>query len=640
LSNINILYKKYEDKKWSGGVLGYIVYKRTYARLIEEENRTEEWHETIQRCISAIKKYNFKMSDDELISLYDYIFNLKCSISGRALWQLGTKIVDKFMGDSLLNCWFTKLSTIEDFCFGMQELMLGGGVGISVRKEDVYQLPKIKENIFVNREDVKDADFIVPDKREGWVELLRKTLEAYMNSGKSFTYSLALIRSRGALIKGFGGKSAGPEELHKGIQNICAVLKNRESKRLRSIDVLDIFNIIGQIVVSGNVRRSAILAIGDPDDILFLRAKRWDLGNIPSWRAMSNNSIAADDYDETMPEFWSGYHGNGEPYGLVNIKLAKAVGKLGRKKRDNSIEGFNPCGEIALAHRENCNLTEIFLPKIKSKEELKEIAILLYKYSKNVANMKFIHEETERIVHKNNRLGLSVTGICESTQEQLSWLDEISDYIEEFDKEYSKQNEWNESVRIFTVKPSGTLSILPGITPGIHPAYSEYYIRRVRMAADDDLVELCRNAGLKMEYEMQLDGNINRNTIVIEFPVKSGQDAILAKNVTAVDQLELLKKMQTVWSDNAVSCTVYYKKEEIDDIKNWLKENYKNNVKSVSFLLHSEHGFKQAPYEEITKEQYEDTIKSIDFEKLYKKSTALSELRDTLECETGLCPIK
>jgi len=340
---IDNLYKKYENKNWPGSILGYIVYKRTYARLKENEDITEEWHETIQRCVSAIKKYNFKISDDELVKLYDYIFNLKCCLSGRALWQLGTKIVDKFMGDSLLNCWFTKLSTIEDFCFGMEELMLGGGVGVSVRKEDVYQLPKIKENINIYREDTKDADFIVPDKREGWVELLKKVLEAFMNNGKSFSYSLDLIRSKGALIKGFGGVSSGPEELHIGIQNICSILKNREGKRLRSIDVLDVFNIIGQIVVSGNVRRSAELAIGDPDDILYLRAKRWDMENVPSWRAMSNNSIAADDYDELMPEFWNSYNGNGEPYGLVNLKLARAVGKLGRKKRDNSIDGANPC---------------------------------------------------------------------------------------------------------------------------------------------------------------------------------------------------------------------------------------------------------------------------------------------------------
>ena len=298
------------------------------------------------------------------------------------------------------------------------------------------------------------------------------------------------------------------------------------------------------------------------------------------------------------------------------------------------------CVEIFLANKECCNLTEIFLPRIKLKEELKEIVILLYKFSKNVANMNYLHEETNKIVHKNNRLGIGITGICESTEEQLNWLNEISDYIEEFDKKYSKENNWNESIRLTCLKPSGTLSLLPNTTPGLHSAYSEYYIRRIRMSSNDSLVNLCKDAGLNTEYVTQLDGSLDRNTVIVEFPMKSNKNAILTKDFDAIKQLELLKKMQTIWSDNAVSCTVYYKKEELTNIQLWLKENYKNSIKSVSFLLHREHGFKQAPYEEITKEKYEELISKIDFNKLYKKTVDLSELKDDLECETGACPIK
>ena len=638
--DIHNLKNKYKNEIWKGDILGYIVYKRTYARFIEEENRIEEWHETLQRCISAMKNYKFKMTDEELTKLYDYMFNLKGLVAGRGLWQLGTKTVERFNGDSLLNCWGVLLSSIDDFCFGMEELMLGGGVGISVKREHVHQLSKIKENVEVIRLDEKDADFIVPDKREGWVELLRRTLTAFLVDGKSFTYSLALIRSKGALIKGFGGKSSGPEELHKGIQNITKILKNRETKRLRSIDALDIFNIIGQIVVSGNIRRSAILALGDPDDILFMRAKRWDLGNIPSWRGLSNNTVAADDYSELLDEFWLGYNGNGEPYGLANLKLAKMMGRLGEKRKDPNIEIPNPCAEILLANRECCNLTEIVLPKIKSKEELIELATLLYKYSKNVANMKYIYDETTKIVHKNNRLGISITGICECTEEQLSWLDDTYKYLRDLDVVYSKENGWNESIRISTIKPSGTHSIVTGTLPGVHPGYSEYYIRRVRMSSNDDLVELCKKAGLNVEYSIQIDGTVDRNTVVVDFPVKSKDGAILVKDMTAIDQLELVKKMQTIWSDNSVSVTVYYKKEEIEDIKKWLSKNYKTSVKTVSFLLHSEHGFKQAPYEEITEDQYNKLISKIKFDKIVGKNMQEGSLLETVECENGSCPVK
>lgn len=639
-SNLEITKALYKDKKWIGNPLGYIVYKRTYSRKVEGTDRIENWNETLNRVVDSIKKYGFKMTDDELARLYEYMFNLKGLVAGRALWQLGAKTVEKYGGDSLLNCWGVVISDIEDFCFVMEELMLGGGVGFSVKREHIHQLPKVKENIVVSREDVKDASFIVPDSREGWIELLRKVLTAYLNGGKSFTYSLMLIRSKGAEIKGFGGISSGPEELHEGMQNICKVFKSREGKRLRSIDALDILNIIGQVIISGNVRRSAELAIGDPDDILFLRAKRWDLGNIPSWRAMSNNTVAADDFDELLSEFWDGYSGNGEPYGLFNLKLSKTIGRLGEKRKDNSVEILNPCAEVTLANKENCNLVEMFLPNIKSKEEMLDLAILLYKYAKNVANMDFLYEETNKIVHKNNRLGISVSGIAEATEEQLSWLDDIYKQLREYDKVYSKENGFPESIKISTVKPSGTVSLLAGVTPGIHPAFSQYYIRRVRMASNDSLVDVCKKAGLNVEYQINLDGTVDRETSVVEFPIKAKDNAILAKNVTAIDQLELLKKMQTIWADNAVSITVYYKKEELSDIKKWLKENYKNSVKSVSFLLHSEHGFKQAPYEEISKEEFEKRHKKINFDMLLSKEIELNDLVESVECEGGACPIR
>ena len=615
--------------------MGYVVYKRTYSRLTNE-GRNEEWYETIARCINGAQKIGAEYTKEEAERLFDYIFNLKCNFAGRMLWQLGTNGISYYKANALLNCWFIQINAPEKFAFLFDNLMLGGGVGFSVRREDVHELPKIKEEVKISCVNTKDADFIVPDSREGWVNLLRKVLRSYFLTGKSFTYSTLLVRGYGEPIKGFGGVASGPGILVDGITNMCSVFEERAGKKLRSIDVLDICNIIGSIVVSGNIRRSAQIALGDPDDYLFIRAKRWDLGNsIPNWRSMSNNTIYVDDYSHISNDIWEGYLGNGEPYGLFNIKLSQKMGRLGEPRKDNCT-GVNPCAEITLSDWECCNLSELYLNNITSKEELIDCALLLYKTQKAICAMDFIHEETTKIVHKNMRIGIGCTGICQSL-DKLEWLDETYTTLRKFDKEWSFKHNWNESIKLTTVKPSGTLSLLAGATPGIHPAFSKYYIRRVRMASDDVIVKVCKDLGYHTEFVKNFDDTINRNTIIVEFPCYAGENVLLAKDTSAIQQLELVKKIQTIWSDNAVSITIYYRKEEITEIKRWLKENYKDSLKSVSFLLHSEHGFFQSPYEEITEDKYKETVAKI---KPLHHSIIGSGNLDIDECKGGSCPIK
>jgi ribonucleotide reductase alpha subunit len=550
------------------------------------------------------------------------------------LWQLGTTTVDRFGANSLLNCWGVCIRDIDDFCFIFENLMLGGGVGFSIRKEDVHDLPRVKEGVMVNHEKTNDADYIVPDSREGWVKLLKKTLKSYFYTGESFTYSTILVRSSGEGIKGFGGKASGPAILIEGIEKIGEVIREREGKKLRSLDVLDICNIIGSVVVAGNVRRSAEIAVGDPDDYLFLRAKRWDLGNVPNWRAMSNNTIYADSYDHISDAVWKGYDGGGEPYGFFNLPLAQKFGRLQDKMKDRC-EILNPCAEILLESHECCNLSELYLNNIDSKAELKECAKLLYKTQKAICALPFIHKQTEEVVHRNMRIGVGVTGICQSLN-KIDWLDECYNSLREYDKKWSAKKGYPESIRLTTVKPSGTLSLLSGSTPGVHPAYAEYFIRRVRMSSDDALVDICRSANYTVEYARQFDGTEDRGTVVIEFPCHINGNAILAKDMSAVKQLELVKKLQTKWSDNSVSVTVYYRLEELDEIKEWMKEHYENSLKTVSFLLHNEHGFDQAPYEEITKEEYQKMASKLKPMVGVESGDVLNEL----ECAGGSCPIR
>lgn len=623
------------------GELGYITYKRTYARKLKETaEQTEEFEDTISRVIKACRtQLNVGFTPEEEVRLTEILLSLKGSVAGRFLWQLGSKTVDKLGLASLQNCAVTLVNEpIRPFTWAMDMLMLGSGVGYNIQREYVYELPKVKK-VKIVRQDTKDADFIVSDTREGWVELLERTLRAHFITGKGFTFSTICIRGKGTSIKGFGGVASGPEELCWGIEQISKILNERANKKVRPIDCLDIMNIIGYIVVAGNVRRSAQIAIGDMDDLQFLNAKRWDLGNIPNWRAMSNNSVVCNDINLLPEQFWQGYVGNGEPYGLINLSLARSIGRVGEiQYPDPEVIGFNPCAEQSLADKETCCLAEIFLPNIESENELFEVATYLYRINKHSLALDCHHPETKEIVHKNMRMGIGITGYLQASDEQRSWLKKVYIDLRKYDVSYSKANGFRTSIKLTTVKPSGTLSLLAGVTPGVHPGYSQHYIRRIRIAATSPLVNVCRQHGYEVEFQRNFDGTLDNNTVVVSFPCAFPTGTVLAKDVTALDQLHYVKELQTNWSDNAVSCTVYYRKEELSEIKKWLAENYNESVKTVSFLLHNEHGFTQAPLEEISKEVY-DELKART-KPIVSCEVKETDIQDSFECVGGVCPIK
>jgi len=505
------------------GEIGYITFKRTYARRLKEDDpnsKTEEFWQVVQRELDASdKQLKVGFTEEEKKRYAEMRLNLKFSTAGRFMWQLGTKTVDKLGLPSLQNCAFVTVNNpIRPFTWAFEMLMLGSGVGYNIQKHNVYQLPKVKGKVKIERKDVKDADFIVPDTREGWVKLLGKVLKAHFYSGEGFTYSTMMIRSKGATIKGFGGTASGPEDLCWGIAEINKILNGRANKKLRPIDCLDIMNIIGMVVVAGNVRRSAQISIGDYDDIEYLKAKRWDLGSIPNWRAMSNNSIVApENTDDLLPEFWETYN-QGEPYGLINLELSKTVGRTGETQY-------------------HCSL-----------------------------------KETENIVHKNMRMGIGMTGILQATEEQRSWLKDAYVWLREYDKEYSAKHKFPASIKLTTVKPSGTLSLLAGVTPGVHPnPAGPYYIRRVRISSQSPLVDVCRQHGYHIEYQRKFDGSEDKSTMVISFPCKLPETTPVAADYDWKTQMDMVRRMQAEWSDNSVSCTVYYKKEDIEDIKKYLK---------------------------------------------------------------------
>lgn len=639
----------YQTPPWGFNGLGYVVYKRTYARPIFKEGtdeviRTEEWHETVQRVVNGAQSIGARLTEREAHRLYDLIFNLKVSLAGRMLWQLGTPNNKRLGGDSLVNCWFVDISEPSDFSWAVERLMLGGGVGFSCNHPERLGVVR---SAYVEHEDRNDADFIVPDTREGWGNLIRKVFECYLGGDddpRKMMYATHLVRPAGLPIKTFGGTSSGPEILIEGVEKISKILDGAVGRHLTSVEVLDCMNVIGSIVVAGNVRRSAEIAIGDLNDEDYLMAKRWDLGNIPKERAMSNNTLfVTPEQMQDMPDLvWEGYRGNGEPYGFFNLEAARKYGRMGEERPDPSIVGVNPCAEIPLGHRESCNLSEIFLPMIESKSELINAASLLYKVQKAIAAMSYLDPTSDKITSENMRLGTGVTGVAQAL-DKVEWLGSAYDELRRLDNVWSRMNGWPTSVRLTTIKPSGTLSLLPGVTPGVHPGFSQYFVKRMRMSSHDILVDYCRDKGFHVEPVRNFDGSEDPRTVVVEFPCSFPDGTLLAEHMTAIQQMDLVRKLQRVWADNSISVTVYYRKEELDEIREYLKQHW-HEMKSVSFLLHSEHGFDQAPMGELSLAEYQEMLsKTSPLGEKLSGSTIMSDDEMALlgeSCDTGACPLR
>jgi ribonucleotide reductase alpha subunit len=318
--------------------LASVVYKRTYAR--KDNGKLENWEDTVDRIIRG-NVSNHNVGKKEIERLRYFLLNRKCGPAGRGFWFSGSPGQTKLGGVALNNCWALTADDWMNFVIAQDLLMLGGGVGVSIEKMFVSKLPKIKKDVEIIHKPSNDADFIVPDSREGWCELTRRTLESFFVTGKGFSYSTVCIRGQGELIKGFGGQASGPIPLIECINKLSSIFKKREGKYLHPIDAMDVICSIGEMVVSGNVRRSAIIIVGDANDKEYLTSKRWDLGAVPNQRAMANLSVVCEDIDDLHPLFWATYEA-GEPFGIVNRKAIRTYGRMGERKKDTAV-CVNPC---------------------------------------------------------------------------------------------------------------------------------------------------------------------------------------------------------------------------------------------------------------------------------------------------------
>lgn len=601
---------KHEQPDW--GPLGHFTYKRTYARIIEKEGRKEEFWETIRRvvegCYSIQKEHCMKLSlpwDTEKAQrsaqkMFEKIWNFKFCPPGRGLWMMGTDFIARHGSMALNNCGFASTEDInlkysKAFEFVMDALMLGVGVGFDTKGADKIVIKKPQEGHF---------KFVIPDSREGWVEALRLMLEAYFIGQKVPEYDFSEIRPAGTPIRGFGGIASGPGPLKEMLNDQQKILEKRIGEPITSVDILDIMNLVGKCVVAGNVRRSAEIALGEATDFDFVTCKQ-DKEKLYHHRWASNNSVFAKkglDYSFIAEQIAV----NGEP-GIFWLENARAYSRMKLKPdyKDKKAAGVNPCGEQTLESFELCCLVETFPSRHESYEEFEETLKYAYLYAKSVTLVNTHWKETNAVMLKNRRMGVSQTGIIEAFIKHrrhriLEWCDNGYKFLKTLDEKYSHWLCVPRSVKITTVKPSGTVSLLPGVSSGIHYPHSEYYIRRIRVSSNSDLIAPLKEAGYKIE-----DDEYSKNSVVVEFPVHEEYYDRGKDDVSIWEQAENAAAYQKYWSDNQVSITITFTPEEADQIERVL-ECFEDKLKAVSFLPIKEHGYTQAPYEKISKEKYEE----------------------------------
>lgn len=640
---------QYKDRKppFGFGGLGALVYERTYSR-IKADGVNECWWETIQRVVEGC--YNMQKHHIELNGLgwnpqkaqhsaqemYDRMWHMKFLPPGRGLWAMGSAITeDRECFAALNNCGFVSTRDIaqdfaKPFTFLMDASMLGCGVGFDTLGAGIITLRAPKSIM---------EHMVIPDSREGWVESVNRLLRSYAKGGPTLTFDYSLIRPAGLPIKGFGGVASGPEPLMRLHENLRELLGASVSKPVSKRLIVDIMNMIGCCVVAGNVRRTAELALDTGVDLQFLQLKDYELyPDRAAWGWSSNNSVnmtIGSNY--SVPATFT--EKNGEP-GYVWLENAQAFSRMNGDPdyKDNKADGVNPCGEQTLESFELCCLVETFPHRCDDMADYLRTLKFAYLYAKTVTLGKTHWPETNRILLRNRRIGCSMSGIAQFIATKgihalKDWCTKGYDTLQYYDEVYSNWLCIPKSIKITSVKPSGTVSLLAGATPGVHYPESRWYLRRMRLAKDSPLVTPMVEAG----YTIEPCTGQEDSTVVVAVPVQIEEDMRMLREVTMWEQLELAAFMQKYWADNQVSVTITFDPEtEGPHIANALNF-YQYRLKGVSFLPRLPKGaFPQMPYEEITHEEYDTLstgLKPLDFSKVKEAKAEVERFCDGEHCQ-------
>lgn len=645
----------------AGNSVGEITFLRTYSRL-KEDGTKETWVDVCERVINGMyslqkdhaKSQRLPWSDSKAQSsakeAFERLFELKWTPPGRGLWVMGTPLVNQHRNSAALqNCAFvstlemTKNNPAKPFAFLMEASMLGVGVGFDDKGAD--------KDFTIYAPHNTSQMYVVPDTREGWVESVSLLINSYLKADQSsLIFDYTLIRPFGAPIKIFGGTAAGHEPLLKLHNYLYKMFENRAGEKVTRKDIADIGNLIGVCVVSGNVRRSAELLIGRIDDEDFLNLKNpsvypernsYDPTN-PGWAWMSNNSVEAtvgSDYSKIV----DGIVRNGEP-GIVWLDVSRKYGRLSdpANNKDHRIAGYNPCAEQSLESFECCTLVETYLNRHKNKEDFLRTLKFAYLYAKTVTLLPTHWEETNAIMQRNRRIGTSISGLANFSDNNglptlRDWLNEGYKVVKAYDETYSEWLGVRPSIKMTTVKPSGTVSILAGASPGVHWASGgKFFNRAIRFANSDPMLPLFKWANYRVEPASESPDT----TSVVFFPIKT--DAQRAeKEVSVYEKMDLAATTQFYWSDNSVSVTVTFDPETEGKHIETALNMYDGRLKTVSFLPMGNHTYPQMPYTQITEAEYEEAtmkLMPIDFTGVYAgmASDAIGEAY----CTTDGCEIK
>jgi ribonucleoside-diphosphate reductase alpha chain len=633
-----------ESKKYFKNDLGEFVYYRTYSRWIESEERRETWIETVDRYMDFMKKKMGKLiTAAEYAELREAILNQEVMPSMRLL-QFSGPAVEK-TNVCAYNCSFIAPSKITDFAEIMYISMCGTGVGFSVESQNIQALPQIK---FQGGK--KLATYVIEDSKEGWADALTYGLKTWFD-GHDVEFDFSKIRPEGARLKTMGGRASGPAPLMRLLQMVRRKIIAKQGRRLSNLDAHDIICSIGDCVVAGGVRRSALISLSDLDDVEMRDAKKGQFYLTEPQRSIANNSAV---YLEkpTSTEFFDEWialmkSGTGER-GIFNRGgLMKTLPERRIKAVDGDISHFgtNPCGEIILQSKQFCNLSEVVAREKDTEKTLMrkiKLATLLGTYQSTLTNFPYLSKEWKEHCEAERLLGVSITGQwdCPAVRHK-EILKKLKNETIKINEMYAKRFKVNASTCITCVKPSGTVSQTVDCASGMHPRYAPYYIRRIRISATDSLFKMMRDQGVPYHPEVG-QSKENATTYVFEFPIKAPKNAIVVKDLTAVDQLEYWKVVKLNYTEHNPSVTIYVAENEWIAVANWLYENW-DIIGGLSFLPRDTHVYQLAPYEEINEKTYNEMIKKmpkIDFSKIitYEKVDE-TEAKKELACAGGMCEV-
>ncbi len=634
-----------ESKKYFRNPLAEFVYYRTYAKWIDEEGRRETWIETVDRYMAFMKEnLNGNLTADEYKEVREAILNQEAMPSMRLL-QFAGKAARK-TNICAYNCSFIAPRTFQDFAEIMYISMCGTGVGWSVESENIQALPQIKRQT-----GKKLPKYLVPDSKEGWADAFAFGLSTWFD-GEDVEFDYSNIRPAGSRLKTMGGKSSGPEPLRSLIDFTRERIIRRQGRHLTNLDAHDIICKIGECVVAGGVRRSAMISLSDLDDDAIRDSKKGQFYLNEAQRMLANNSavyLSKPSAEEFLEE-WSALvkSGSGERgifnRGSIMPNLPKR--RSGQfKDGESPAWGTNPCGEIILQSKQFCNLSEVVARAEDTEETLMRkirVATILGTYQSSLTYFPYLSKEWKKNCEKERLLGVSVTGQWDSKAARNGEiLEKLRKYAIEVNKKYAKKFDINPSTCITCVKPSGTVSQTVDCASGMHARHSAYYIRRIRISATDALFKMLKDQGVP--YYPEVGQTLeSATTYVLEFPVKAPDGAIVKDDISAIEQLEHWKVVKKSFTEHNPSVTVSVGEDEWIAVANWVYENW-DLVGGLSFLPRSNHVYQLAPYETIDKERYEAMVRrlgTLDFSKIMTYEIEdETEVKKELACVAGICEV-